>query len=567
MSIDEKPQKGVTRRTFIKGAVLGAAGVAAGGMLAGCGVKEETKGPSPTTSNGTSKPSFLTPPDPIPDSEIKETKTADVVVVGAGCGGLIAAVSAAEAGAKTILLEKGDKPTTGAMWMAAINSSLQKKLGIEIDRDEVVAEICRYGGHLVDQRLVNLWADKSGEFMDWFMPLMEAAGYETILETDLKEGYYKSYPVGHVVIKPPKQDIGHLGDYGSPLFIPVLENKAKELGVEIYYKMPGVQLEQDNSGRVTGIIAGNSENYTRFNANKGIILCTGGYARNEEMIKELCPTAQYSGSSIAPPGNTGDGIKMAMWVGAAIDPIQAMMVFDRGLVGKDGKLGAPWKGGYLRIGSQPFLRVNINGERFVNEDLPYDFICNAGVMQPGHVWWQIWDGKWREDITRFHTTICSRVVQHPEAPPRDGLDHVEKELENFVKQGLLIKADTIDELVQKMGVPADTFKATIARYNELAKKGKDEDFGKLAFRLSTIEKAPFYAAKLSSALLCNITGLRINTKMQVLNEDLDPIPGLYAAGNDSGSFFAFSYPQMFGGLALGRIATFARLAGQYAAAE
>lgn len=107
----------------------------------------------------------------------------------------------------------------------------------------------------------------------------------------------------------------------------------------------------------------------------------------------------------------------------------------------------------------------------------------------------------------------------------------------------------------------------MARYNELAKKGKDEDFGKIAFRLSTLEKPPFYAAKLSAALLCNITGLRINTKMQVLDKETNPIPGLYAAGNDSGSFFAYSYPQMFGGLALGRTATFARLAGQYAAAE
>lgn len=565
MSVENQKPTGITRRTFIKGAAIGAAGVASAGFLAGCGQEEpKTQTPAPGEAG---KASFEVAPPPIPDSEIKNTVTADVVVVGAGTAGMIAAISAAEAGARTILLEKGAQFTKGAMWMAAINSSLQKKLGIKINRDEAVEEICRYGGHLVDQRLVNLWADKSGEFMDWFMPIMEAAGYETMLETDLKVGFYKSYPVGHVVIKPPKQPIGHLGEYGSPLYMPVLENKAKELGVDIRYNNPAAQLDRNGKGRVTGVVAGSSGNYTRFVAKKGIILCTGGYARNEEMINKLCPTARYSGSSIAPPSNTGDGIKMALWIGAGMDPIHAMMVFDRGLIGKDGKLGAPWKGGYLRTGSQPFLRVNVRGERFVNEDLPYDYACSAAVMQPEHVWWQVWDENWRDDITRFHTTICSRIVPHPEAPPRDGLDHVAKEFEKFIEQGMIIKANTIDELVQKMGVPAETFKATVARYNELAKKGKDEDFGKLAFRLSTLEKPPFYAAKLSAALLCNLTGLRINTKMQVLDKDMNAIPGLYAAGNDSGSFFAYNYPQMFGGLALGRTATFARLAGQYVATE
>ena len=121
--------------------------------------------------------------------------------------------------------------------------------------------------------------------------------------------------------------------------------------------------------------------------------------------------------------------------------------------------------GYLRTGSQPFLRVNIRGERFVNEDLPYDYVWDAGIMQPEGVSWQIWDANWKEDITRFHTTICSRVVPHPEAPPRDGLDFVEQEHANFVKNGFIIAADTIEELAQKMEVPVETFKATINRYN------------------------------------------------------------------------------------------------------
>lgn len=118
-----------------------------------------------------------------------------------------------------------------------------------------------------------------------------------------------------------------------------------------------------------------------------------------------------------------------------------------------------------------------------------------------------------------------------------------------------------------MKVPVETFKANVARYNELSKQGKDLDFGKLASRLSTLEHAPFYAANIAGMLICNLNGLRINTQLQVLDTDLNAIPGLYAAGNDSGSFFALNYPQMVGGLALGRTATFGRLAGQNAAGK
>ena len=569
---EEQQQKGISRRKFIVGTAIGAAGVTAGvaasGMLAGCGEKPEQPAPTPGTAGTAGKASWEIAPPPIPDSQIKETFSTDVVVVGAGAGGMVAAVSAAEAGAKTVLLEKAAQSTKSPLWMAAINSSLQKKLGIKIDRNEAVQEICRYGGHLVDQRLVNLWADKSGEVLDWFMPIMKAAGYEVMLETDLKKGFYKSYAVGHIVIKPPKQDIGTNNDFGSALYMPVLENKAKELGVDIRYNTPLVQLVRQEKGRVTGVIAKNAKGeYIRVDAKKGVILCTGGYGRNVEMMDKLCPTAQYNSFNITPPGNTGDGIKAALWVGASLDPIHALMVFDRGLVGNDGKIGPPWTGSYFRAGSQPFLRVNVRGERFANEDLPYDYIWDAAVMQPEHVWWMVWDDNWREDITRFHTTICSRLVPHPEAPPREGLDKIAKDIETLVGSGQIKKANTIDELAQKMGVPAETFRATVARYNELAKKGKDEDFGKLAFRLSTIEKVPFYAAKLSGTILCNLNGLRVNTKLQVLDTDMNPIPGLYAAGNDSGSFFAYNYPQMFAGLALGRTTTFARLAALNAAGE
>ncbi len=561
MSNEKQEIKGVNRRDFIKGTAISAVGVASVGLLGGCGQDNI----NPNTGSGAAAPaSYEIPPPAIPEKKIKSTIVADVVVIGGGTGGMFAAIAAAESGARTVLLEKGSVGAAGPAWMGAVNSSLQKKMGVKIDRDELVEEICRYGGHLVDQRLVNLWADKSGEVMDWFIPIVEAGGLQMMVETDVKEGFYKSYPVAHVAVAPGKEvNSFPTGAIGSVYYLPILVKKAQDLGVDIRYETPLVQLVRENKGRVTGAIAQNAKGeYIRFNASKGVILCTGGYARDAKMVEELCPEALATSMSVCPLTNTGDGIKAALWVGAAMDPTHAMMVFDRGLVINGKKVGPPWEGGYLQLGSQPFLRVNLRGERFVNEDLPYDYAWDAALLEPGKIWWEIWDNKWKEDVTRFHTTICSRIIPDPGAPPRGGLELQEQEINKLVKMGLVKKADTIPALAQQMKVPVDTFKATVARYNEINQQGKDIDFGKLPARLSSLEQAPFYAANLAGMLICNLNGLRINTQMQVLDTDLNAIPGLYAAGNDSGSFFALNYPEMVGGLALGRTATFGRLAGQ-----
>ncbi len=564
MRDDDHISKGFTRRDFIKGTAIGAVGVASAGLLAGCSPGE---GDSVRSPEGTAAPAeFEVPPAPVPEKDIKQTLTADIVVVGGGTGGMFAALTAAESGAKTIVLEKGPTAAVGPAWMGAVNSSLQKKLGVQIDRNEVVAEICRYGGHLVDQRLVNLWADRSGEAIDWFASIVEAGGMQVMVETDVKEGFYKSYPVAHVAVAPGEKVTSFpTGAIGSAYYLPILAEKAIKLGVDILYETPLVQLVREEKGRVTGVIAKNKQGeYVRVNAAKGVILCTGGYARDVEMVEKLCPTALDTSMSVCPLTNTGDGIKAAIWVGAAIDPIHAMMVFDRGVV-IDGKpIGPPWQGGYLQLGSQPFLRVNMRGERFVNEDLPYDYCWDAALMEPGKVWWEVWDANWKEDVKRFHTTICSRILDDPGAPPRGGLDLQEAEIDKLVEMGLVKKADTIEALARLMKVPEKTFSATVDRYNELAQKGEDLDFGKLGFRLSNLQQAPFYAANLAGMLICNLNGLRINTQMQVLDKELNSIPGLYAAGNDSGSFFALNYPEMLGGLALGRTATFGRIAAQAA---
>jgi succinate dehydrogenase/fumarate reductase flavoprotein subunit len=512
------------------------------------------------------KTAWETPPKPIPDSDIKETMSADVVVVGAATTGMVAALAAAQAGAKTIVLEKNTTGFKGPQYMAAIDSSVQKKLGITFDKKEIVEELCRYSAHLNNEAVVKLWIDRSGEFQDWFINIVEAAGLKVGLETDLKKGYYKSYAVGHYVMDP-KKDYSDRVDFGARDYLPVLEEKARDLGVEIRYQATMVQLVKSSEGRISGVIVKTKNgDYIQINARKGVILCSGGYGRNVDMLRSLCPLALKTGMNYSV--STGECIRAAVWAGAALDPLQSSMEFDRAIMADGKRVGPPWEGsGGWTMGSHPYLRVNMRGERFVNEDLPYDFACNAAKLQPEGMWWEVWDSNWKEDMERFHTTICARIVPDPGAPPRLGVQKTEALMIKYTEKGLIKKADTIEDLARMMGVPLETFNATVTRYNQLYKKGDDEDFGKVSFRLSGLEKPPFYAIRLAPVLLCTTTGVLINTQLQVLDKDQKPIPGLYAAGNDSGSFFGLSYPQMFAGLALGKGATFAYLAARNAAAE
>ena len=139
--------------------------------------------------------------------------------------------------------------------------------------------------------------------------------------------------------------------------------------------------------------------------------------------------------------------------------------------------------------------------------------------------------------------------------------------DDLQKQGYIVEADTVEELAEKLGLPVDAFTATVERYNELAAKGEDEDFGKEGYRLSTLQQAPFYGVRQAGGyLICTIDGIQIDDNMHAIDQDFKAIPGLYVIGDMSGNYFSGSYPSLMGGAAAGRSATFGRLAGQNAAA-
>jgi fumarate reductase flavoprotein subunit len=489
------------------------------------------------------KASFEIPPPLIPAKDIRETVTADVVVVGAGIAGLTAALSAAGTGAKTILLEKGPTYNVRGLHNAAIASRLQKKAGIKIDREQLISTIMEWGAYRSDQKLVKLWADNCDTVMDWLLDMAEAANVQVILDPTTKPWYFLNYPTIHVF--PPKL---------QETLAEMLLSNGQALGVEYRFESPAIQLVRKGKDRVAGVIARNAQgDYIRFNARKGVVLCTGDYGNDRQMVQEYCwPTVASLKCAYTTDLNTGDGHKMGLWVGAAMDePPHCPMLFD----------WAVWsQSGLFNLARQPWLYVNTNGERFMNEDLPWGYECTQIIQQPGKVAWSVWDAKYEQEIPRMGSQCCKNM-----GPPTFLWNP--KQLEEALENGNVLVAPTIVELAQKMGVPVDTYQATVARYNNLARNGQDSDFGKHPNRLTIIKKPPFYACQMEARYMVILSGLKINTKLQVIDTERNAIPGLYAAGNVSGSFFGNQYPTTIPGLTHSRAWTFGRLAGLNAAAE
>ena len=241
----------------------------------------------------------------------------------------------------------------------------------------------------------------------------------------------------------------------------LLHQNAEDHGVDIRWNTPAVQLIREARGRVMGVIAQNSAgDYIQFNARKGVILCTGDYGHNPEMVKKYIPKRathftdifygfypdfsmdpdllkKYIGAGAlpipdhlkAPHKNTGDGHQMGLWVGAAIDePPHCPMLFDHGVVESPTPIFVP-------LTRQPFLNVNLNGERFKNEELPYGYICNADLTQPGHVKWVVWDAKWEEDTRRMGQIGCKALV-----PPL----HRPAIVQVLIDKGIIKSANTLE---------------------------------------------------------------------------------------------------------------------------
>ena len=508
----------------------------------------------------------------IDEAAITETVDTDILIVGAGNGGMFAAAYAAANGLNFRIIEQNGNVQDTRHWVGAVDGFGAQAQGIKMDRAKLLSEISRYASGKCDQRVVKTWINESAAMHDFMRSILED-----------KYGWVCDFTSGTEAAWP-AENAEHNTDY----LFPVQEHNymaseresglarnelllqyIQELGYDVDFKTSLAKLEKNSDGRITGIIAQSTEDdhFIRYNANKGVLLACGGFPGNPYMMEQLDPlgTSVTTACSYS-PADKGYGIRAAVWAGANLDKEAAPMLFDRGIVAPGVNAGYvdsesafggkafPGKIRQFNPGTQPFLKVNRNGERFANESCPYNDIVYAAAHQPGRVYAQICDANLLEDAKRFHTIGCSAQTRN------GGEKYIQGKMDEAIEAGALFKCDTLDELADKMGFTGaakDTFLATVDRYNELYDKQNDEDFGKPAYRLSAIRTAPFYGCWLGASLLTTEQGIAINEKGQALDTNNQPMEGLYITGDMSGSFFANNYPCLMAGVAMGRTLTFA----------
>ena len=509
----------------------------------------------------------------IDEAAITETVDTDILIVGAGNGGMFAAAYAAANGLNFRVIEQNANVQDTRHWYGAVDSAAAKEAGEPAtDKAKLLSEISRYASGKCDQRVVKTWINESAAMHDFMRSILED-----------KYGWVCDFTSGTEAAWP-AENAEHNTDYLYPVQEhnymaseresglarnELLLQYIQELGYDVDFKTSLAKLEKNSDGRITGIIAQSTEDdhFIRYNANQGVLLACGGFPGNPYMMEQLDPlgTSVTTACSYS-PADKGYGIRAAVWAGANLDKEAAPMLFDRGIVApgvdagyvdSDSAFGGKAFPGKIRQynpGTQPFLKVNRNGERFANESCPYNDIVYAAAHQPGRVYAQICDANILEDAKRFHTIGCSAQTRN------GGEKYIQGKMDEAIEAGALFKCDTLDELADKMGFTGaakDTFLATVERYNELYDKQNDEDFGKPAYRLSAIRTAPFYGCWLGASLLTTEQGIAINEKGQALDTNNQPMEGLYITGDMSGSFFANNYPCLMAGVAMGRTLTYA----------
>ena len=559
----------LSRRSFISGTAAVASTAALTGTVTSALADEAQESAAYT-------PSFMQAPAPIDAADIKETVDADIVIIGSALSGLCACRAAVENGAKNIVvIEKADTWQCRSNQFGTIGGKIQEDLGIKIDRNAAVGQLMKECGYRPNQRILNLWADNSGEAFDWFLAPMEGK-YVVENESDPYDA-----EEGHLSVRKthwPEPDNSHTEDDFYPIFsdcqitlptmapwVEAIYNICVEAGVTFKFSTWARQLvRENNEGPVTGVICQDVDgNYSQVNASKAVLLATGDFAGNKDMMSYYVPWATRFASifpnrdAAGDPTNTGDGQCMGMWIGAKME--------DGPLAPMTHHLGGP-------LGMDAFLLTDVNGDRFVNEDVGGQPFQNQLSRLPKKTAWQVFDSEWPNQLQYMdcgHGNV-SWYVDDDKVPGGSYGRNA------YISQAMFdeamasdagVQADTIEELAEKMGVPVEEFCATIERYNELAKKGVDEDFGKRADRMFAIENPPFYGYKLTdTVLLVCMGGLETTADFEVLDTNDDVIPGLYAVGNAQGGRFLVDYPLPCPGISHGMAMTHGMLVGRILAA-
>lgn len=534
--------------------------VATEGMAAGSAVPHTDTG-----ANAAIDWDFLKIPEDIPESEISNTEDWDVLVIGSGFSGVVASTSAAEQGAKTLCIDKGSSYSCRGAHITAFGSKVVKQYAEEgyfeeADYAKIVRRLIEWAYGRVKEPLIWQFAMKSGACMDWLCDLVEPSG----LHVTMWAGYYKGpdyteVPVTHFFYDDTTDFIyldGVSHGLGMDVLVPAIIDAGTELGCEYRYDTPCVRLLRESDGACTGAIVGEEGNYTKINA-KSVVIAAGDYVDDDEMRSAYIPISWNADTRIYMPGliSTGDLHKQALWIGAAMQE--------------------SWPhacGIHLESGAQSynFLHVNANGERFMNEDVNTQSKSVCKEFQPdGGKTFTIYDANSVQHLAEACENGLTGGISCDQQYRRPGVKFdmdVEMKLrEAKIEQGLLFQADSIEELAEMTGLPADTLQETVDRYNELVAKGSDDDFGKRPEIMWPIDTPPYFAGQVLSTLLHANGGLRTDPQCHVLDENNSIIDGLFVCGGSAGQYFAHEYPTICPGHGHGRCLTFGHIAGINAA--
>lgn len=579
----------LSRRAFLG---LGAtAAVVAGASLAGCAAapaSEDAAGAGSGVASGNPTeftPSFMSAPA-VP-TEVKQTKDCDVLVIGLGLSGCAAAKAATDEGASVIGIDKAEVLTAVSMAgdFGVVGSQIQKDLGITWeDKTTVMNQLMKDMSYRPTPDFIDYWYDNSGADFDWFV---KNADFEVLTSTAANQQTDKPYYIRPKCF-PALESFDWKTEYYPYFHGTITTNPnmqwaldaaaadAEKAGAEFMFATWGEQLILEGKKVVGAYVRDIDGAYTQINA-KSVVLCTGDMGNNTEMRQYYAPWANEFMSyyttmdATGAPADTGDGHLMGMWAGAHMElgPLAPM---------------THHMGGALGVNS--YLQLNMEGKRFMNEDIPGQPIANQLSRQPasqnpdtaalGIKSWQIFDAAWPEQIANMpdghgyvnHFVPDDQVDQYQTVLAGFGLGYTTKAKVEEVVAATGVIANTLEELAAGIDLPLEVVKAEIERYNELCAKGHDDDFGKDVRRMNPVVTAPFYACPFASAgMLVLMGGLEVNKKLQPINEEGNPIEGLYAAGNAMGGRYLVEYPITVAGLSLGEALTFGRLAGQNAAGK
>jgi succinate dehydrogenase/fumarate reductase flavoprotein subunit len=519
----------ITRRNFITGAVLGGAAVA-GAALAGCAPTETTgtdgngtaagttPGTTPGTTTGTSD--LFTPPTPI--TNIAETEETDVLVLGAGIAGVSCALSAIESGARVTVLQKSSTVLTTGNGMCAYNvPECHERNGLPyVDFNEKLIELNNANNGGSNIPLLRRFFEMEVEAVTWFLEESKTVG----APPDLYIHPDPAWPDPVIVW----MEIGINGISQR------LAEKAEELGAVFHYSTPAVQLVTDSSGAVIGAIGEREDGtFIQVNASKGVVLATGDYSNNKELLEIWCPAAAEF-QPYAMPERNGDGYLMGIWANAVVAPHPHTKTVH----------SYP----YLNMQvTNPWMLTDLHGDRVMPEDMIYDWRCNAIRGHRDNKYVQFFDSNYPQYLSEMGLA-----------------EFTDEELADYVDKGWFFIADTLEELVELTDMDDDNnLLATIERYNELVAQGTDTDFFKDARYLKPIDTPPYYAAPYVQFILSISAGLQVNEDCAVINTELRPIQGLYAIGNCQGGFFGGAdYPFIINCGNVGRCSVFGYTVGR-----